>query len=212
MVRKARDPATFVFIFQKLGFYPISERSRTRVRTLIPFFSSSMIPTPQTNPLSLAIDFLSQNETLSLKTDRIQDLEISTVLRWAVVCEEVRRRIAMSTWEGEERVAGGNGGERAATGGNGLESGSAEATMGGAVATGGASDGVETPSGGAGSSGHTPLTPTVEELLKAAEDGAGHSGEAAAASETVTVGRFAATPILRSSMVEPRGGDRYRGF
>lgn len=56
-------------------------------------------------------------------------------------------------------------------------------------------------------SGNTPPTPMVEELLKAAEDGAGGSGEATTESGAAVVGRFTATPALRTATVEPQGGD-----
>lgn len=111
-----------------------------------------------------------------------------------------------------------------------MEPGSAVAAMGDATATGGASRGAEAPegvmvavgdaaatgevnegveassSGATGEGGH-PHTPTVEDLLKAVEVGASDGQEAATESEAAMVGRFTATPVLRTSVVEPRGGN-----
>ncbi|KAF7149338.1 hypothetical protein RHSIM_Rhsim03G0096700 [Rhododendron simsii] len=106
----------------------------------------------------------------------------------------------MSTWEGEERVVGGRGGERVVSGG-------AAATMGGAAVIEEGDDGAGVSNGGATGSGHTPLTPTMEGLHKAVEEGAKGSSGTTAMNKTAPVGHFSATSVLKSSAVESKSGD-----
>ncbi|KAI8559987.1 hypothetical protein RHMOL_Rhmol04G0219800 [Rhododendron molle] len=61
--------------------------------------------------------------------------------------------------------------------------------------------------GGASGNRGTPPTSTVEELFEVAEDRASGSEEDAAASEAAVVDQCTATPILRTSAVDPRGRD-----
>lgn len=93
--------------------------------------------------------------------------------------------------------------ERAADGRNGEESGIVVAAVGSAAATQGTCYGCRASHGEDTSSGNTPSTPTVEELLKATEVGARSGREITAASESAMMGRFTATPVLRTAAVEP---------
>lgn len=105
----------------------------------------------------------------------------------------------MGSREEEEWTVGGE--RRWAT------SGSVVVVVGDAAATGEAGGNTEASSSGATSCGNVPHTPTMEDLLKVAEEGASGGREAAAESVAVTAGHFTATPVLRTSVVEPRGGD-----
>ncbi|KAI8524754.1 hypothetical protein RHMOL_Rhmol13G0173600 [Rhododendron molle] len=201
--------------------------------------------------------------------DRARDLEILTIFRWVVVCQEIRKRGKKVLWEGEEAAMAGDGdrelprreeeavvavaaamegisGSGAIPGDDGVvgedlaavvEAGEnavvVESASGGTAAVGdlgdseavrGGDGGLATSSrdmmsserevsgsgGGATGSGGgamgTPSTPTVEELLAAAEWASGERREGAGG-EAMTAGRVAATPILRAMAVEPRGGD-----
>lgn len=100
----------------------------------------------------------------------------------------------MGSREEEERTIGSDR--------SGATSGSVVAAVGDAAVTGEAVGDTE-----ASSSGNVPYTPTMEDLLKAANEGASGGREAAAESEAVTASHFIATPVLRTSMVELRGGD-----
>lgn len=86
----------------------------------------------------------------------------------------------MSSREEREEITG--GGEAGVVAGD--EGGAGETT----AAMEGAGGSTEESRGEVSRSGNTRPTPTVEELLKAGEDGAGGSGEATAESEAVVVG------------------------
>lgn len=109
----------------------------------------------------------------------------------------------MSTWENKARATKGDE--------CGAAPGSVGAAEGDTAATEGAGEGIGASSRGISSSGNIPHTPTVEDLLKAAEEGAMSGQDIAAESEVVTGGHFITTPVLRTSVVEPRGADSRTG-
>ncbi|XP_058209966.1 uncharacterized protein LOC131322608 [Rhododendron vialii] len=105
----------------------------------------------------------------------------------------------MSSWEEEEQTA--------SDGENGATSSSVVAIASDAMMTGGASEGTEVSKGGATSEGTHPHTPTMEDLLKAVEENSANGQDVAAESEAATLGLFTITPVLRTSVVEPRNED-----
>lgn len=72
---------------------------------------------------------------------------------------------------------------------------------------GGPNRGAKVPGGGATSRGNHPHTPTVEDLLTAAEEEATGGEEVTADSGVATAGHFAAMPILRSFVTILRNGE-----
>ncbi|KAI8530524.1 hypothetical protein RHMOL_Rhmol11G0066100 [Rhododendron molle] len=106
-----------------------------------------------------------------------------------------------------EDVAVVTGGAGKSDGGIRVEFGSAVAVVGDIAATGGVGNDTGASNRGTTSEGPHPHTPTVEDLLKAVDEGGSSGQEAAADSKAAIVGRFAAKPILRTSTVEPRGKD-----
>ncbi|KAI8568392.1 hypothetical protein RHMOL_Rhmol02G0195300 [Rhododendron molle] len=171
----------------------------------------------------------------------IQDLDLLTIARWAVVFQEVRIKWRGKIWGEEDMAVGGSAGADR-SGGEATESATVVAGEGGgnraAVAIGGSSNevvadevadvgGNEAVSGssggfmgsggrGAGSEGGamgssggaagTPPTPTVKELLATAER-ASDERRADVSSEAAVGGRVVSTPVLRTTVVEPRWGD-----
>ncbi|KAI8568016.1 hypothetical protein RHMOL_Rhmol02G0165800 [Rhododendron molle] len=177
--------------------------------------------------------------------DRLRDLEVSSIFRWAIVCQEVRSKEKKASWEGEGGVMSGNGG-RAATSGvevatvaTAMMGSSSEVAGEGMVATGDVGEGPEVRgdtgggttvtgedesktgggsgtvdgcadatgsrdrvTGSGGGAMGTPPTPTVKELLAAAEKASDERG-----GEEMTTSQVTATPVLRTTEVEPRGGD-----
>lgn len=109
---------------------------------------------------------------------------------------------AMGDVGGGSEVRGGASGDTTATGENEAETGGGSRVDSGEDATG--SGGGATGSGG-GATG-TPPTPTIEELLVAVEWAGDERGDDASRGMT-TAGRVVATPILRTTMVEPRSED-----
>ncbi|KAI8572217.1 hypothetical protein RHMOL_Rhmol01G0181000 [Rhododendron molle] len=114
----------------------------------------------------------------------------------AAVVEADEDAVAVESSSGGLAAVGDVGGSEIVRGDGGELATGRRDTLGGG--------GDDTSSGG--DAAGTPHTPTVEDLLAAAER-AGDDRRDGGGDEVVMVGRVVATPVLRATIVEPRGGD-----